>query len=164
GAAVIPTGDFLAHVGEWTGLPPSELLGLMRGASPVSSGAPDELKRLIAAIEGDPAAREVLGSDGEPGEVLQKLRALDGEAGVAASEYLDRVGYRLLDGFDIAGRYALELPDTLLRAIRIAVDEGVPEEVDVEARIADVRSRVPAEHQAEFDDLLAEARRLYRLR
>ena len=39
GAAVIPTGDFLAHVGDWTGLGQAELLGLMRGASPVSSGA-----------------------------------------------------------------------------------------------------------------------------
>ena len=29
--AVLPTGDFLAHVGDWTGLPHSELLGLMRG-------------------------------------------------------------------------------------------------------------------------------------
>ena len=33
-SAVVPTGDFLAHVGDWTGLPPAELLGLMRGASP----------------------------------------------------------------------------------------------------------------------------------
>lgn len=30
-AAIVPTGDFLAHVGDWTGLPPAELLGLMRG-------------------------------------------------------------------------------------------------------------------------------------
>src|SRR4051812_17031934 len=30
-AAVLPTADFLAHVGDWTGLPASELLGLMRG-------------------------------------------------------------------------------------------------------------------------------------
>src|SRR3954453_2618156 len=29
-SAVVPTGDFLAHVGDWTGLPPAELLGLMR--------------------------------------------------------------------------------------------------------------------------------------
>ncbi len=31
--AVLPTGDFLAHVGEWTGLPPSELLSLMAASS-----------------------------------------------------------------------------------------------------------------------------------
>jgi phosphohistidine swiveling domain-containing protein len=164
GAAMLPTGDFLAHVGDWTGLPPAELLGLMRGASPVSSGASAELERLIGAITADPAARRVLESDGDPGEVLQQLRSLEGEAGAAASAYLDLVGYRLLDGFDISGRYALEMPDTLLRAIRIAVEEERPEESDVEARIADVRNRVPEEHRAEFDDLLEEARLTYRLR
>ena len=154
GAAMLPTGDFLAHVGDWTTLPPSELLGLMRGASPVSSGASAELERLIGAIAADAAARRVLESDGDAGEVLEQLRSLDGEAGVAASAYLDLVGYRLLDGFDISGRYALEMPDTLLRAIRVAVEEGVPEEADadVEARIADVRNRVPEEHRAEFDE------------
>ena len=164
GAAVLPTGDFLAHVGDWTGLPASQLLGLMRGASPVSSGASSELERLIAAIAEDPAARQVLDSDGDPGEVLERLRSLEGDAGAAASAYLDLVGYRLLDGFDISGRYALEMPDTLLRAIRIAVEAGAPEESDVETQIADVRNRVPEVHRAEFDDLLAEARLTYRLR
>ena len=164
GAAMLPTGDFLAHVGDWTGLPPSELLGLMRGASPVSSGASAELERLIAAIASDPAAREVLESYGDPGEVLARLRLLDGDTGAAASAYLDLVGYRLLDGFDIGGRYALEMPDTLLRAIRVAVEAGASEESDVEAQVADVRNRVPEEHRSEFDDLLAEARLTYRLR
>ncbi|MGE5274017.1 MAG: PEP-utilizing enzyme [Verrucomicrobiota bacterium] len=164
GAAMLPTGDFLVHVGDWTGLPPSELVGLMRGASPVSSGASTELERLIATINADPAARQVLDSDGDPGETLDKLRSLDGDAGEAASAYLDLVGYRLLDGFDISGRYALEMPDTLLRAIRVAVEEGGPKETDVAAQIADVRDKVPEEHRAEFDDLLEEARLTYRLR
>jgi pyruvate,water dikinase len=163
GSAVIPTGDFLAHVGEWTGLPPSDLLGLMRGASPVSSGASAELERLIAAIKASPEAEAILASD-DPAQALERLRSMNGEVGQAATAYLDLVGYRLLDGFDISGRYALEMPDTLLRAIRIAVEEGAPQEVDVEAQIADVRNRVPEENRAEFDDLLAEARRLYRLR
>src|SRR5207249_1700467 len=158
GAAMLPIGDFLAHVGDWTGLPPSELLGLMRGASPVSSGASAELERLIAAIKADPAAREILESDGDPGEALEKLRSLEGETGAAANEYLDLVGYRLLDGFDISGRYALEMPDALLRAIRIAVEETGPEESDVEDRIADVRNQVPEQHREQFDELLDEAR------
>jgi phosphohistidine swiveling domain-containing protein len=166
GAAMLPTGDFLAHVGDWTGLPPSELLGLMRGASPVSSGASAELERLKGAIAADAAARRVLESDAEAREVLEQLRSFEGEVGAAASAYLDLVGYRLLDGFDISGRYALEMPDTLLRAIRVALEEGVPEEsdTDVEARIADVRDRVSEEHRAEFDGLLEEARLTYRLR
>src|SRR5438132_5777413 len=50
GAATVPIGDFLVHVMRWTGLPPAEVLGLMRGAAPVSSGASGELAGLIAAI------------------------------------------------------------------------------------------------------------------
>jgi len=162
--AVLPTGDFLAHVGDWTGLPPSELLGLMRGAAVVSAGGSDEMDRLRAAFAQDPAAREVLASDGDPAQVLASLRALGGEAGAAVSGYLDLVGNRLVDGFDIAEPSVLELPDALLRAIRIAVSGEVQAVSDVDARIAEVRAQVPAQHQVEFDGLLGEARLTYRLR
>jgi pyruvate,water dikinase len=162
-SAVVPTGDFLAHVGDWTGLPPAELLGLMRGASPVSAGASAELAELIAAIREDEAAQTLLASDGEPGEVLASLRALDSPAGRAMNGYLELVGNRLLDGFDISEPTALELPDVLLRAIRTAVEAGV-EDTDVDAQTAEIRAKVPPEHQAEFDELLGEARLLYRLR
>jgi len=57
GGAVMPIGDFLAHVGDWTGLPPSELLGLMRGSAAVSAGGSDEMERLKRAFAQDPAAR-----------------------------------------------------------------------------------------------------------
>ena len=120
-SAVVPTGDFLAHVGDWTDVPPAELLGLMRGTAPVSAGASAELERLIAAFEADARARELLASDDDPGQVLAALRALDGEAGEAVSGYLELVGYRLLDGFDISEPYALSMPDALVRAIQIAV-------------------------------------------
>ncbi len=162
-SAVVPTGDFLAHVGDWTGLPPSELLGLMRGASPVSAGASVELERLIAAIRQDPAAQELLASDDDPAELVSALRSLDGGVGAAMSGYLDLVGNRLLDGFDISEPSALELPDQLLQAIRNAVESGA-EEADVEDRVAAVRDKVPPEHRDEFDELLGEARLLYRLR
>ena len=76
GGALLPTGDFLAHVGEWTGLPHSELLGLMRGSAEVSSGGSDEMDRLKKAFAQNPAAREALASMGEPGQVLATLRSL----------------------------------------------------------------------------------------
>jgi pyruvate,water dikinase len=165
GAAVVPMGDFLVHVVDWTGLPAAEVLNLMRGAAPVSSGASGELARVISALGQDPEAKQLLESDGDPAEVLERLRSLDSEAGAAVNDYLDLVGYRLLDGFDISGRYALELPDALLRAIRVAVESGGPEEAgDFESRVAEVREKVPEEHRAEFDDLLAEARLMYRIR
>ncbi|MGH7787376.1 MAG: PEP-utilizing enzyme [Candidatus Binatia bacterium] len=162
--AVLPSGDFLAHVGDWTGLPPSELLGLMRGSAVVSAGGSDEMGRLKAAFAADGAARAVLASDGDPAEVLARLRSLAGEAGAAFSAYLDLVGNRLIDGFDIAEPSALELPDALLRATRIAVSGEGQTASDVDAHIAEVRARVPAAHQSAFDELLGEARLTYRLR
>jgi rifampicin phosphotransferase len=163
-APSVPTGDFLAHVGDWTGLPASELLGLLRGAAPVSAGASDELARLRAATGQDVAARELLASDRDPAEILRTLTTLEGETGEAASGYLDLVGYRLLDGFDIAGRYALEMPDALLRAMRMALGGEGPEAPDVERHVAKVRDQVPEAHRTQFDELLDEARLTYKIR
>jgi len=162
--AVLPTSDFLAHVGDWTGLPPSELLGLMRGSAEVSSGGSDEMARLKGAFASDAAARKILESDDDPAQVLARLRALGGETGAAVSGYLDLVGHRLIDGFDIAEPTALELPDALLRSIRIAVSGETQPASDLDARIVEIRSQVPAAHQDAFDELLGEARLTYRLR
>jgi len=163
GTAVVPTGDFLAHVEDWTGLPRAELLGLMRGSASVSAGGSDELERLVTAIGGDAAANELLQSGDDPARVLAALLSLEGERGSAVSGYLDLIGCRPLDGFDISEPAALELPDALLRAIRGAV-VGREEASDIEDRIADVRRRVPEQHRSEFDELLGEARLTYRLR
>jgi len=161
--ALLPTGDFLAHVGDWTGLPHSELLGLMRGSAVVSAGGSEEMERLKRAFAQDRAAREILASSGDPAQVLASLRSLDGEAGAAVSAYLDLVGNRLVDGFDIAEPTALEMPDALLRALRIAVS-GEAHTASDDARISEVRAKVPEAHRAEFDQLLGEARLTYRLR
>ena len=164
-SAVIPTGDFLAHAGEWTGLPPAQLLGLLRGASPVSAGASAELSRLIAAIRADARAQELLASDDDPAGTLAAILERDGDVGEAMSAYLDLVGNRLLDGFDICELAVNELPDQLVRSLRteIATETDAGDD-DVAELTAGVRAKVPAEHQEEFDELLGEARLLYRLR
>jgi len=161
--ALLPTGDFLAHVGDWTGLPPSELLGLMRGSATVSAGGSDEMERLKSAFVQDSSARGILASGGDPAQVLASLRSLGGETGAAISGYLDLVGNRLVDGFDIAEPTALELPDALVRAINIAVS-GEPQATSGATRITEIRAQVPAAHRAEFDELLDDARLTYRLR
>jgi pyruvate,water dikinase len=162
--AVLPVGDFLAHAGDWTGLPPAELLGLLRGASDVSAGGSAEMERLKRAFANDASARAALHSGGDPAQILADLRSRDGETGAAVAGYLDLVGNRLIDGFDIAEPSALEVPDALLRSMRIAVSEEAETASDVEAMTAKIRAAVPAAHQKEFDDLLAEARFNYRLR
>ncbi len=164
GSAMLPVGDLLAHLGAWTRVAAADSLAMLRGAAPVSAGASGELERLITAINADPAARALLDSDADPGETLAALREFGGDVGPAMTAYLDLVGCRLLDGFDISGRYALELPDVLLRSIRLSVGGAGNDTDEVDARIAGIRAQVPEEHQAEFDELLGEARLMYRLR
>jgi len=166
GAAMVALGDLLVHAVQWTGVPPAELLSTMRGAAPVSAGAFDELGRMIAAVNADPAAKALLSEDGDPADTLARLRAQPGAAGEAVDAYLELTGYRLLDGFDISGRYALELPGALLKAIRAAVEGGGEHgsEFDLEAKVAEIREKVPPEHRAEFDEMLGEARLMYRIR
>jgi pyruvate,water dikinase len=162
-SALVPVGDFLAQAGEWTGIGQAELLGLMRGSAPVSSGASEQLYALVDAIRSDPAAQAVLDSSDDPADVLDHLRSLPAPTGRAVEAYLDFVGFRLLDGFDISNPYALELPDALLRAIRAAVAEEETASA-LEDEIAAVREQVPEEHREAFDELLDEARLVYRLR
>jgi rifampicin phosphotransferase len=164
GSAMLPVGDLLAHLGTWTDVTPAQALAMMRGAAPVSAGASAEHDRLIAAVTQDADARALLDSEGEPGKVLEELRSFGGDVGAAMSEYLDLVGFRLLDGFDISQLYALELPDVLLRAIRSSVNGAESDEAEVDVLIADIRAQVPDEHRGQFDDLVAEARLMYRLR
>jgi pyruvate,water dikinase len=165
GAAFGPIGDFIAHVSEWTGVDPSRIVALARGAAPESAGASPELDRLVAALANDRHARALLDADNEPGETVARLRGLDGAAGQAACEYLDSVGYRLLDSLDVGDPYALEVPEVLVRRLRRAVEQGSsPDEGPSDNEVAHIRDRVPAAHRDEFDALFAEARLTSRVR
>ncbi|HEY3530996.1 MAG TPA: PEP-utilizing enzyme [Nocardioides sp.] len=164
GAAVVSVGDLLAHAVEWAHVSPADVLATTRGAAPVSAGASAEQERLVAALAGDSAARDLLESDDDPAMVLDKLRTLGNEVSEAVSAYLDLVGCRLLDGFDISGRYALEMPDALVRTIRAWAAGRAETGPDPEHKLAEMRAQVPEEHRAEFDDLVAEARLMSRIR
>lgn len=164
--ALLPVGDFVAHTQDWTGRPATELLGLLRGASKVSLGAADELGRAARAIGADRRAQALLSSSGEPRDVLASLQALPGEVGAAVRAYVDLVGYRLVNGLDVGEPYALEMPEVLLHAMHSAAAAAdVAPAADQDGPLTEeIRDRVPGAHRQEFDDLLAEARRVYRLR
>ncbi len=157
---LLPIGDFLAHAMDWTGLPSTALLRPLRGAAPVSAGASEELERLVAAVRRDSGARHDL--DAAPPEAIRRLRHRGGEVGAAAAGYLDLVGHRLVAGYDVSDPCALEMPALLVETIRGALehpgDAGGADDVDA------VRARVPAAERGHFDQLLAEARHVYRLR
>jgi len=163
GATTIPLGDFLARAGDWTGLSTAVLLELFAGASPTSRGHCPELDAVRDAVRSDPVAVDLLRGDGDAGEVLARLRSDTAPATAeAVGTWLDLVGHRIVDGFDVDQPRALERPAVLVASLRRVLDD--PAVPDVSARLAEVRALVPEEHRDAFDDLYREAHDLYRLR
>jgi rifampicin phosphotransferase len=163
---LIPVGDYLAQVQEWTGLPIGDLLAPLRGASPVSNGVASEvLTKLADAIAADAEALALLESDRDPLEVLAALRGWEGAIGELSSTYLEEVGYRIM-GYDISDLCAIERPEMLVKAIRATLDPATRKrgEERVAEVTAAVREKVPADRRELFDELLAEARLMSRLR
>lgn len=161
----IATGDYLAHVVDWTGCSAGEALSLLSGTSPISKGvAASELSTLARSIATSAHAREVLGG-GEPARVLSDLCSLPDPIGAQARAYIETVRYRSV-GYDLSDRCCGEMPELLVRAIRASVDGKVAAVAEKERADKEraLRERVPAEHRAEFDALLAEARLVNRLR
>ena len=164
--ALLPIGDFLVHAQEWTGRSPAELLGLLRGASPDPLGAADELARLVVALRRDRGATATTRDSGrEPAEVLATLRWLPGEAGALAAAYVDRVGYRPVNGEDVGEpERASSSPSLIVEAMRPrstpppAARRPTSLEEPHRARCGEV---VPSAHRDEFDELLGEARAVY---
>ena len=97
--------------------------------------------------------------------MLEALRALDGEP----ARPCPRTSTSSATGSSTASTspnpYALELPDALLRAIRAAVAESARRRRRTSrAGSPTFATKVPEEHRGEFDELLEEARLIYRIR
>jgi pyruvate,water dikinase len=165
GAHMIPVGDFLAHVIRWTGAAPSEILAALRGSSDASRGAEPELVRAVSALQED--GREIDPSESGARERLADLASEDGEVGRGVSAWLRRAQSSTVSGHsfvDVTGR---DVPQVLLRTLADAVKNVRKESLGKEAAdaaAAQLRSRVPQESRAFFDELLGEARLTYGLR
>jgi pyruvate,water dikinase len=160
--AIVVAGDFVAGAVEWTGASAGAVLSLLRGTSKISNGfAADELEAAAKAIAVHDSARDALAASGSAQSVLAALSA-DPGAGAAVRGYLDAVRYRSL-GYDVGDANAGEMPDMLVGALRSVVNGGSAGD-DGTPAIDTLRARVPAEHLADFDDRLAEARLTNRIR
>ncbi len=162
---ILPTGDFLAHVAEWTGKSPGEILCSMRGSTPLSNGiSAGELEALVPTLKDDAEARKILESNGDPAEKLEALRAAPGATGEAARTFLDLVWHRAVS-YSIGDKATGEMPEVLVGAIRGALAGTFkPRPEDAKAKTAALRALVPEAHRTRFDELLEEARVINRLR
>ncbi|MEO8214572.1 MAG: PEP-utilizing enzyme [Myxococcales bacterium] len=78
--------------------------------------------------------------------------------------YLDVVGWRVINGYDVADMAALEVPEVLVAAMRATVAGARPIDAQLEPPTARVRDAVPPHHRDAFDLLLHDARLTYRIR
>jgi pyruvate,water dikinase len=157
-----PVGHFVSEVQRWTSLPSGEVLGVLKGAAPISRGVGVEpLERLRTAL----AAAGITSASMRGRPAPQVLDELSSKEGISAAlqAYLDQVGYRAVSGYDICDKYALEMPEMLVSAIFGAADKA-DRSADFAGRRDALRAKVPAPHRAEFDELLEEARFIHRLR
>ena len=165
-SCVVPVGDFIACVQEWTGLPAAQIAQALRGSTPISAGVTDEYLAALAAIASDEKASSILNGSGAAGEILEQLRALPGKTGQAIRTYLDLVSHRVVGGYDISCPTAIETPEVLVRSLRVKrlAQETAAAERSVREQTAKIRAAVPEQHRAQFDEVLDEARRVNRLR
>ena len=146
-----PIGMLLSDAKTW-GLDPIEFIPLLEGASPSTS----EPLRLLAGIR-----REVEASGHRPA-TFEALRAVSPKISADLDAYLRYRGALLFSRYDLDGITLGEIPDVILSTVMNAEERVVGERVAAETDV--VRSRVPASHQAEFDERLGEARDAMNLR
>ncbi len=157
-AALVPVGDFLAHAAGWCQRPPDSIMAVLAGSSPVSGSRNAEIAAAADAIAADPAAAELAADTTDAAKRLQELR--DKVPEVAA--WLDVVEFRLAYGFDPATPTLIESPALLLGRLHAAIDsDGGADPTALEETL---RALVPKDERSTFDELLAEARLVYRLR
>lgn len=140
-----PLGQYLFEAGEW-GIDPVELLSLLEGASPSTTGPAREgarIRRLVAEAGAEPST-------------LDELRAVSPDIRVAVDEYLRTRAWVLFSRYDVDGVTLGERADLAFASIMAGEERDVA--ADVAARTAAVRDRIPAQHRARFDEVLRQAR------
>jgi phosphohistidine swiveling domain-containing protein len=157
-----PVGHFVSEVQRWTSLPSGEVLGVLKGAAPISRGAgTGALGRLQEALAAcGMTAASVRGRRAQ--QVIDELLSNPAITGPLQA-YLDEVGYRLVTGYDLSDKFALEMPEMLVSAM-FGNQDKADRKSDFTQRRDALRAKVPGAHRDEFDALLEEARFIHRLR
>ena len=91
-------------------------------------------------------------------------RSTDGSRASRCRRISTRSATALVSGYDIADKYALEMPEMLVGAIFGAADTIGSRTETSRGAVTRCARRCPQAHRAEFDELLEEARFIHRLR
>ena len=152
-----PIGDLLVHAKQW-GLDPTDVMTLLRGASPATVEAARHGSVIAAALSDN-------GTDPSKISTIDEIRAVPAAA-AALDEYLAMFGWRLISDYDITGLTLNELPSAVVAIVRKAATDDVTDtdtaERDRQTKLEALRDE--ADDPALFDELVASARLAYGVR
>lgn len=145
-----PIGVLLFSAKQW-GIESSEVIPLLEGASPSTSGPEAVLRRIREAVE----------SSGRRPTSLDEMREISSAIADEIDAFMYRRGALIFSRYDIDGLCLQEAPEVLFSTIMAARDDAArrrsTEEV-LARRVAAVRARVPESERSAFDQALEEAR------
>ena len=166
-AAFIPPGDLIAEGTRLTGRSDAEILSLLQGSAPNALGTWHLRDRLASAMEKHPALRAHI-DDGHAEAALNAISTIPDDAGDALREFVEFVAYRPVNGEDVGDTCAFEFPEVVIGALQMEIEGSglhpAATNDEVAELTAEVRAGIAAEERDHFDDVLAEARHMYRIR
>jgi rifampicin phosphotransferase len=165
GTAELTKNLFFLDATRWSGLKVEQLILLLDGSSPISTGFTSEFEAVVLAIKDDPDAIGLLRSGSDAAAKVSELQAAEGPVGDSMSKFILNDGHRLSNSFDLHGQCLFELPETIVDRIDEAIKKGfVDRSPDAREDAEYVRTLVPEEHREAFDKVLATARRVARIK
>ena len=151
GGDMIPSGDLIAQCEDW-GIDANDAAALLVGSSPGTVETAVMLHPVATAMRGRGPTATI--------STIEQVRSLDGSTRAAVDAWLELHRWRTVTSDDIDRPTLAELPDLQLSALLHAIELPDAGEPDTAA----IRSRVPTEHRAQFDELVIEARYGHRQR
>lgn len=145
-----PIARYLYACNGW-GIDPAVAIAALAGASPSTTRPMEHLYELRLLVE---ASDRSVAS-------LDDVRAVSDDAARLLDEHLAEHGQVLATGYDLTASTLIELPEVVLQTIRTATP--APEH-DVAAIAAGLREQIAADHRADFERFLADARNVMDMR
>jgi len=160
--SILPVGWFLDVATRNSGLAAADVIPLLKGSTPVSTGiGGEELASLAKEIEKAGVSREDLAAKA-PDQALLSLRENQAIA-AALDAYLAIAGHMLIGGYCISEKTLQESPNIIVARIGHAMSDRPGPEFD-EALEQKVRDKIPEQDRKEFEEALRDAREANRMR